>query len=353
MRISWSNLELPTRHEFRISRGGSDLFQNLVVEIEHKGIIGRGEVSAASYHGETRETANRALTAWAPMVGDDPWDRDAIVERCQDALPGNRAALSGLECALLDVCAQSAGQPLWKYLGIDRTRMPLSSLTLGIAEWPTMELKIEEAREFPIIKIKMGFDGDIELLRKIRNKTDQRITIDANSGWDLDTAKLRVGQLADLNVEMVEQPLAADDVDGFTRLRESSPLPIYADESIGTSHDIPRFVGAIDGVNLKLAKTGGIAEALRVIATARAHGLAVMIGCMVESSLGITSAAHIAPLVDHLDLDGHWLIAKDPFIGVGGGAGRLELPTTPGLGVQARDTGEGAPVSSRLEGTAD
>jgi L-alanine-DL-glutamate epimerase-like enolase superfamily enzyme len=337
--MSWRDLPLTTKHEFRISRGSSDLFENLLVELTHGGRVGRGEAAAASYHGETRATMSEALTRWAPHLGEDPWDREAILARCREVLPGNRAALSGLDCALWDLCAQEAGQPLWRLLGLDAGRVPLSSMTLGIADWATMEQKLEESRAYPILKIKMGVEGDMENLRRIRQLTDQRITIDANSGWDLDTATRRVGELADLGVEMVEQPLPADDLEGFEKLTRISPLPIYADESIGTSADVARFAGAVHGVNLKLAKTGGITEALRVISTARAHGLAVMIGCMIESSLGITAAAHIAPLVDHLDLDGHWLIAEDPFIGVGGGEGRLELPDSPGLGVRPRGAG--------------
>lgn len=340
MKMTWTDLPLTTRHEFRISRGGSDLFENLVVEIAHGGRVGRGEVSATAYHGETRDTAGRALETWAPLIGDDPWERDAIAARCRQALPGNRAAFSGLECALWDLCAQEIGEPLWKLLGIDRTTMPLSSLSIGLCDWPAMERKLEEASGFPVLKIKMGVEGDIDMLRRIRQRTDKRITVDANSGWTRELAARRVAELAELDVEMVEQPLVADDLEGFHQLRQISRIPIFADESICVSADVARFAGAIDGVNVKLAKTGGIAEALRVIATARAHGLAVMIGCMVESSLGITSAAHLAPLADHLDLDGHWLVAEDPYSGVGGGAGRLELPVSPGLGVAPRKQGE-------------
>lgn len=342
MKLHWTPLELSTKHEFRISRGGSALFQNLLVEIEHGGRIGRGEVAAARYHGETRETAERALAAWAPLVGDDPWAREAVVRRCQEALPGNRAALSGLECALWDLCAQEAGQPLWKLLGLDPARMPLSSLTLGLADWATMERKLEEAKEFPILKIKVGGADDVDLVRRLRERSSQRLTVDANSGWTREEAAERIPALADLGVELIEQPLAADDLDGLRQLKRGSPLPIYLDESICVRSDVVRFQGAMDGVNLKLAKTGGIAEALAVIATARASGLAVMIGCMIETSLGITSAAHIAPLVDHLDLDGHWLLAEDPFVGIGGGAGRLVLPDSPGLGVIPRRETAGA-----------
>ena len=342
MKLAYRPLALATKHEFTISRGGRALFENLVVEIEHRGRIGRGEVATASYHGENAETAAAALAVWAPLVGDDPWAREHIVARCQTALPGNRAALSGLECALWDLCGQEAGQPVWRLLGLDPEKVPLSSLTLGLADWATMEKKLEEAREFPMLKIKVGGEDDLETVRKIRARTRQRLMVDANSGWTLEQALERIPRLADLGVEFVEQPLPADDLEGFLRLRERSSLPIYADESICVSADVIRFRDAVDGVNLKLAKAGGIAEGARVIATARACGLAVMIGCMIESSLGITSAAHLAPLVDHLDLDGHWLLAHDPFEGVGGGAGRLVLPTVPGLGVEPRLAASGA-----------
>lgn len=351
MKLTFRPLELATRHEFRISRGGRALFQNLVVEIEHRGRVGRGEVSTASYHGETAETAAAALAAWAPLVGDDPWAREDVVARCQEARPGNRAALSGLECALWDLCGQEAGQPVWRLLGLDAARVPLSSLTLGLADWPTMERKLEEARDFPILKLKVGMDDDVEMVRKVRARTSQRLVVDANSGWTLEQALERIPPLADLGVEFVEQPLPADDLEGFLRLRERSSLPIYADESVCVSADVLRFQDGIDGVNLKIAKSGGLAEGLRVIACARAAGLAVMIGCMIETSLGITSAAHLAPLVDHLDLDGHWLLAQDPFEGVGGGAGRIVLPTVPGLGVEPRLAAQAA-RSERREGDA-
>ncbi len=336
MRLSFRALELTSRHEFRISRGGRDLFQNALVEIEWEGRIGRGEAAAATYHGETRDTVLAALAAWQPLLGDDPWDRERILTRLDTARPGNRAALSAVDAALWDLAGQAAGQPVHRLLGLHPDAVPLSSLTLGLADWPTMERKLDEARDFPILKLKMGIEGDLELLRRVRARTRQRLTVDANAGWTRELAALRVREVADLGVEMVEQPLAADDVEGFRALRAISPVPIVADESIGTSRDVARFVGAIDGVNCKLAKTGGITEALRLIAVARAHGLSVMIGCMVESSLGITAAAQLAPLADHLDLDGHWLLADDPFEGVGGGAGRLLLPSGPGLGVRPR-----------------
>jgi len=338
MRLRFRPLELTSKHEFRISRGGRDLFQNVLVELEWQGRVGRGEAAAATYHGESRETVLAALASWAPLLGEDPWDRERLLRRLDAARPGNRAALSAIDSALWDLAGQEAGQPLWRLLGLSPDDVPLSSLTLGLADWPAMEAKLDEARDFPILKIKMGVEGDVELLRRIRDYTDQRLTVDANSGWSREVAARRVREVADLGVEMVEQPLALDDADGFRALRAVSALPIFADESISTSADIPRFLGGIDGVNLKLAKTGGITEALRAIATARAHGLQCMIGCMVESSLGITAAAHIAPLVDHLDLDGHWLLRDDPFEGVGGGAGRLVLTERPGLGVRPRQT---------------
>lgn len=339
MRLRYAPLYLQSRHEFRISRGGRDLFQNVVAELTWEGLVGRGEGAAASYHGETRDTMLAALAAWAPLLGDDPWDRVRLLARLEAARPGNHAALSAVDAALWDLAGQAAGQPVYRLLGLHPDAVPLSSLTLGLAEWPVMERKLDEARDYPILKIKMGVEGDLELLRRVRAHTRQRLTVDANSGWTREVAARRVREVADLGVEFVEQPLPADDADGLRLLYESSPIPIVADESVCVASDLPRFVGAVHGVNVKLAKTGGLTEALRLVAAARAHGMTVMFGCMVESSLGITAAAHLSPLADHLDLDGHWLLARDPFRGAPGERGEIRLADEPGLGVRPAEGG--------------
>ncbi|MGH7150605.1 MAG: enolase C-terminal domain-like protein, partial [Planctomycetota bacterium] len=206
--------------------------------------------------------------------------------------------------------------------------------TIGIASLGETREKVREAKGFSILKIKLGTDRDGETLRTIRSLTDLPLSVDANGGWTPATARERMRLCADQGVLFVEQPLPAGSFDALARLHEGAPLPIFVDEDVKTSEDVAKVAGRCDGVNVKLAKTGGIREALATIAAARKARLKVMFGCMIESSLMIAQAAHIAPLVDHCDLDGHLLLAKDPFVGLGFADGRIVLPDRPGLGVE-------------------
>jgi len=196
--------------------------------------------------------------------------------------------------------------------------------------------KVRQAGDYEILKIKLGGEDDLELLETVRSVTDRPLRVDANEGWSFDTARSLLTHLQSMGVELVEQPFPADRLEDTRELRRTSPLPLIADENVGRASDIPKLAGVFDGINIKLAKCGGISEALRMIAVARAHGMSVMLGCMIESSLGITAAAHLSPLVDYADLDGHVLIVNDPFEGVAIENGRLVLPDRPGLGVVRR-----------------
>jgi L-alanine-DL-glutamate epimerase-like enolase superfamily enzyme len=195
---------------------------------------------------------------------------------------------------------------------------------------------VREAGDYEVLKVKLGSDDDREMLTAVRDTTDRPLRVDANEGWTIAGALERLEWLARLGVEFVEQPLPADRLEQTRALRRRSPLPFFADESVHTAADVPRLVGAFDGINVKLMKCGGLGEALRLIAVARAHGLRVMLGCMIETSLGVTAAAQLAPLADAADLDGNLLIANDPFEGVKVARGRLVLPDAPGLGVVGR-----------------
>lgn len=339
MKMTVTPLELVTRHEFRIARGGRRNWEHLVVALEHEGRIGLGEVAATAYYGENAATARAALATWEPHLPADPWDSEGFETRARGTLNGNRAAWNALDTALWDLRAQSAGVPLWKLLGTDPGRMPLSSFTLGLADWETTLLKLDEAKNYPILKVKVGGPDDVTTLRRIRERTGQRLRVDANAAWSRDQALALLPALADLAVEFVEQPLAPDDHEGLAWLAARSPLPLYVDESCHVAADVPKLADRVAGVVVKLVKTGGPTEALRLVHTARAHGLSLMLGCMIESSLGITAAAHLGPLMDTLDLDGHWLLAHDPYRGVGGADGRLVLPDVPGLGVVPRPGG--------------
>jgi L-Ala-D/L-Glu epimerase len=231
------------------------------------------------------------------------------------------------------------GMPVYRLWGLDPFRVPRSSFTIAIA--PTsaeLEQRVKDAAAYPILKIKLGTDRDTEILRTVRQAApDKTLRVDANAAWTAKHALDMVDVLVDHGVEFLEQPVPAQDVEGLRYVRERSKLPIIADESCVTSADIPRLLGGVDGINIKLSKCGGLREALRMIATARSHGLLVMAGCMVETSLGITAAAHFAPLLDFADLDGAALLRDDPYVGATIDGGVIRIPDAPGLGVEVRE----------------
>jgi L-alanine-DL-glutamate epimerase-like enolase superfamily enzyme len=253
------------------------------------------------------------------------------------AVPGQASAEAALDMALFDLAGRRLGVPVCELLGLDPSRTPTTSFTIGMDTPDVVVAKVREASAYPILKVKMGSDGDREILEAVRDTTRATLRVDANEGWTPDDALERLAWLHKLGVEFVEQPLPASMIAETRALRRQSPLPFYADESVHRAADIPALAGAFDGINIKLMKCGGLAEALRMIAVARAHGMKVMLGCMIESSLAITAAAHISPLVDTADLDGHLLIASDPFVGATVEDGRIVLPDGAGLGVRPRE----------------
>jgi L-alanine-DL-glutamate epimerase-like enolase superfamily enzyme len=253
------------------------------------------------------------------------------------AIPGQPAAEAAIDMALRDLAGKRLGIPLYELLGLDPRDAPPTSFTIGMDRPEVMAERVAAAAEFEILKIKLGGDEDRAILEAVRSSTDRPIRVDANEGWTLDDARSRLEWLAEMGVELVEQPLPAEQLAETRALRRLSPVPLFADESVHRAADIPRLAEAFDGINIKLMKCGGLGEALRMIAVARAHGMRIMLGCMVESSLAVTAAAHLSPLVDHADLDGNLLVANDPFVGVRVEAGRLVLPEAPGLGVRPRE----------------
>jgi L-alanine-DL-glutamate epimerase-like enolase superfamily enzyme len=251
-------------------------------------------------------------------------------------VPGQASAEAAVDMALHDLAGQRLGAPLYEVLGIDPRRAPETSFTIGMDTPEVVAAKVKEASAYSILKVKMGSDDDRAMLQAVRDTTQQRLRVDANEGWTPADALERLEWLKALGVELVEQPLPAAMIAETRELRRKSPLPFYADESVHRAKDIPALAGAFDGINIKLMKCGGIAEALDMIAVARAHGLKVMLGCMIESSVAITAAAHVSPLVDTADLDGNLLLDHDPFLGATVKDGRIVLPDGPGLGVRPR-----------------
>jgi L-alanine-DL-glutamate epimerase-like enolase superfamily enzyme len=333
VRLSVERLDLATAFEFRITHGTSKGHENTLVRLEHEGTLGIGEASPAHYYGETRALVEQALEAWAPHLGEDPFALDAIERQLDQALDGQRAARAALESALHDWIGRRLGVPVWKLLGLDPAAVPLSSVTLGMAEPDEMERKLETVRDFPILKVKLGRPADVENLRLIRRGYRGLLRVDANTAWSPTDAVRVLREIEPLEIELVEQPVARHDRDGLRWVRERIGIPVFADESVHDPEDVPDLAGRVDGVNLKLMKAGGIRRMLRTLQVARAHGLKVMLGSMVESSLALSAAAQLAPLADHLDLDGHWLLARDPFSGAPRERGRIELSQEPGLGV--------------------
>lgn len=333
-------LNVTTRHPFIIARGGQSSYRTVFVRVvDRDGAEGWGEAAPSRYYGETADSALLAVQQFAPLLANaDAWSMDAIERELEKTLRGNAAARCAVSAALHDLAARRLAVPLWKYWGLDRTAAPRSSFTIGIApDEATLRARVREAAQYPILKIKLGSSWDREVLRIVREEAPKaQLRVDANAAW---TAKQALGMLDALHavgVDMLEQPLPPQDLDGLRFVRERAAIAVVADESCLVASDIPRLAGVVDGVNIKLAKCGSLREALRMIAVARAHDMRVMCGCMIETTLGIAAAAHFSPLLDDADLDGAALLADDPFDGPGIPNGQVTLGDAPGLGVTRR-----------------
>ncbi len=326
-------VELHLRHTFRIARGASDLRRNVVLELEEDGTLGLGEAAPLVRYGQTAEGAVEAIAA---MAGRLTSTRAFATGPAAVAVPGQAAAAAAVDIACHDLAGRRLGVPVHELLGLSPQPAPETSLTIGMDTPDVVVAKVREAADYPVLKIKLGGADDRAVLEAVRDTTRQRLRVDANEGWTPEVARERLTWLARLGVEMVEQPLPASMVAEMRELRRHSPLPLWADESVHRAQDVPALAGAFDGVNVKLMKCGGIAEALRVVAVARAHGMGVMLGCMIETSIGISAAAALGSLVDTADLDGNLLITDDPYEGATVRGGRVVPADRPGLGLVPR-----------------
>jgi L-alanine-DL-glutamate epimerase-like enolase superfamily enzyme len=337
LRMDVEVLELRTKHPFVIARGGQSDHRTVWVRIcDVDGREGWGEAAPSKFYGETAESVLAALKIYGAMLPEDPFDLEVAERRWEAKLRGNAAARAALSTALHDLVGKRLDIPVYRMWGLDPCLAPKSTFTIGLDAPEKIRAKVVEAEQFPILKVKLGTEQDIEILRAIRSATDKEIRVDANCGWTVKHTIRMLPILDEFGVTVLEQPLAPHDLDGLAAVSAQADIPVIADESCLTAVDIPPLVGKVDGINIKLAKCGSLREALRMIAVARAHGLMVMVGCMIESSLGITAAAHLTPLVDIVDLDGAALLADDPFVGAGIEGGQLTLPSGPGLGVRRR-----------------
>jgi L-Ala-D/L-Glu epimerase len=334
-------IQLRTRNQFVISRTAYAEHVNLVVEVEtDDGVQGYGEAAPNRYYEETPDSALQALARLAPVLENaDDWAIENLEATLVEQAPRDASLRAALSAALHDILGKRLGAPVYQLFGLDPARAPLSSFTIALTEPAQLRQRVLEAGEYPVLKIKLGSDRDEEIVRTVREAApEKRLLVDANAAWSPEHAVRMADLLAALGVELLEQPVAREDVEGLAWVRQRSPLPVIADESCATAADIPGLAGAADGVNIKLAKCGSLREALRMVHVARAHGMTVMAGCMIESTLGISAIAQIAPLLDYADLDGAALLADDPFTGVRMERGELHFPVAPGLGARATQT---------------
>jgi L-alanine-DL-glutamate epimerase-like enolase superfamily enzyme len=317
---------------FTISRGSQDTADVVYVDIEHDGVTGHGEANPIERYDESVDSALAYLEAHADELGDDPWALDAIASRLPSEQFGARCAI---DAALHDLQGKLTGIPVWRLLGLRRAGPP-TSFTIWLGDPDDMARRTEAAGDrFKRLKLKIGGgDGlDVERVRAVRGVTDLPLQVDVNEAWSLDQALEALPQLAELGIEYCEQPLEAGDPGG-PALKASSPIPIYVDEDCHILDDVAGCAERAHGLTIKLAKSGGIREAVRMVAAARALGLGLMLGCMNESGLAVAAGAQIASLFDHIDLDGNLLLRHDPWPGVELVDG-VQLPSeSPGLGVR-------------------
>lgn len=337
--VTWETLELHTARPFGIARWTQTSYPRTFVTFEHGGVTGRGEAAPNAFYGETGGTVAAVLPLLAGALT-DPWDWDGLGARLGARMPqGHPSVKCALEMAAVEWAACSAGVPVGRLLGLSPAPIPESSFTVGLGALEDMRREAREAvaRGHGVLKVKLGTAQDERIVEALREEASTAaLRVDANAAWTRPQARRMLGVLEAAGVELVEQPLAAGDLEGHAQLRGVSRVPLVADESLHHVSDVPALARAFDGVNLKLAKLGGPLQALAALRLARAHGLSVMMGCMIESSLGIAAAAHLAGACDWADLDGALLLADDPFTGLNWTAGQLECPHGVGWGVQRR-----------------
>jgi L-alanine-DL-glutamate epimerase-like enolase superfamily enzyme len=327
-------VSLTLEEPFVIARGTETEVDVVQVELRHDGTVGVGEATPIEHYRESPSSALDFIREHGDLLGDDPFALDEIFDRLP---PREFAARAAVDAALHDLCGKLVGLPVWQMLGLRRAGPP-TSWTITLADPDSMARSAERASDgrFRRLKLKLGGgDGlDVERVRAVRRVTELPLQVDVNEHWSLDEALEALPQFVDLGLQYCEQPLPAGDEAG-PELKRRSPLPIYVDEDCHTLADVAPCAERAHGINIKLAKSGGIREAMRMAHAARALGLGVMLGCMIESGLGIAAGCQVASLCDHVDLDGNLLLAHDPCPGVELVNG-VQLPSaSPGLGVHA------------------
>ena len=336
MRLSWEPYELQLRHTFTVATYSRTTTPDVQVRIDYDGFTGYGEASMPPYLGQTVESVCAFLEKVDLGRFADPFQLEDILTYVDSLSPGDTAAKAAVDIALHDLVGKLLGQPWFRLWGLDPAKAPNTTFTIGIDTPDVVREKTREcADRFNILKVKVGLDNDVEMIRTIREITDLPLAVDANQGWtDREKALDEILWLAEQGVVMVEQPMPKERLDDNAWITERSPLPIFADESIQRLADIPAIKGAYSGINIKLMKCTGMREAWKMANYARAEGMRVMIGCMTETSCAVSAAAQLSPIVDFADLDGNLVISNDLFEGMTVVKGKITLPDRPGIGLK-------------------
>ena len=335
LRLSFEPYELQLRHTFTVSSYSRKTTPGVQVRIDYEGFTGYGEASMPPYLGQSVETVTNFLSKVDLSQFRDPLQLDNILSYIDSLSPGDGAAKAAVDIALHDLVGKLIGLPWWRIWGLDATKTPDTTFTIGIDTPDVVREKTREcADRFNILKVKVGLDNDKEMIRTIREITELPLAVDANQGWkDREKALDEIFWLHENGVVMVEQPMAKERMDDNAWITERSPIPVFADESIQRLADIPSVKGVYHGINIKLMKCTGMREAWKMVNYARAEGMKVMVGCMTETSCAVSAAAQLSPAVDFADLDGNLLITNDLFKGMGVIDGKITLSDLPGIGL--------------------
>jgi L-alanine-DL-glutamate epimerase-like enolase superfamily enzyme len=334
MELKLHTFELPLRHPFGISRGTISVQPTLIVELEENGVRGYGEATTNDYYGYTLENMSEALEqVRAELRRTTLTDPTSLWDQLRPQLGTNPFAQCALDQAAHDLWGKKLGQPVYRLWGLTTDHLPPTNYTIGIADIDVMVAKMQEFPNWPVYKIKLGTDHDLEIVRELRKHTSSIFRVDANCGWEPDQTIRLARELKPLNVEFIEQPLAANRWDAMRQVYAESALPVVADESCQVEADVARCANHFHVINIKLVKCGGLTPARRMIAQARQLGLKVMVGCMTESTVGISAIAQLLPLLDYVDMDGALLLARDVASGVTIEQGYCHYPKTNGCGV--------------------
>ncbi|MDF2156593.1 dipeptide epimerase [Algoriphagus sp. CAU 1675] len=334
MKLSYFVEDLPLKHTFTIAHQSRDIQDTLIVKLEDAGFYGLGESTTNPFYGMTIANMSESLEKFRPIVEEGEWESpEELWELGREVFKDNPFAQCALDMAAWDLFTKKKGLKLYEYLGLDPKDIPVTNFTIGIDTVEKMVSKMKEV-DWPIYKIKLGTPQDLEIVRELRKHTDAVFRIDANCAWTAEEAIRNSEELAKLGVEFMEQPLGKDDLEGMREVYLHSKLPVMADESCIVESDVKKCHGLFHAINVKLVKAGGITPGLRMIREAKSLGMKTMVGCMTESSIGITAIAHIAPLLDYVDMDGAMLLAKDPAKGVVITPEKVIFPEGPGIGAE-------------------